>query len=79
MEDNQEKKVINLDPLKKGKRILLFLADYFIDFILGFLLFVVMVYPLGKVMTGFSAKKDVYNANLELRGQILIGSKIIHN
>ena len=79
MEDNQEKKVINLDPLKKGKRILLFLADYFIDFILGFLLFVVMVYPLGKVMTGFTAKKDVYNANLELRGQILIGSKIIHN
>ena len=79
MEENQEKKVINLDPLKKGKRILLFLADYFIDFILGFLLFVVMVYPLGKVMTGFSAKKDVYNANLELRGQILIGSKIIHN
>ena len=79
MEDNQEKKVINLDPLKKGKRILLFLGDYFIDFILGFLLFVVMVYPLGKVMTGFSAKKDVYNANLELRGQILIGSKIIHN
>ena len=79
MEENQEKKVINLDPLKKGKRILLFLGDYFIDFILGFLLFVVMVYPLGKVMTGFSAKKDVYNANLELRGQILIGSKIIHN
>ena len=79
MEDNQEKKVINLDPLKKGKRILLFLGDYFIDFILGFLLFVVMVYPLGKVMTGFSAKKDAYNANLELRGQILIGSKIIHN
>ena len=79
MEENQEKKVINLDPLKKGKRILLFLGDYFIDFILGFLLFVVMVYPLGKVMTGFSAKKDVYNANLELRGQILIGSKIIHS
>lgn len=79
MEENQEKKVINLSPLKKGKRVLLFLADYFIDFILGFLLFVVMVYPLGKVMTGFNAKRDVYNANLELRGRILIGNKIIHD
>lgn len=79
MEENQEKKVINLSPLKKGKRVLLFLADYFINFILGFLLFVVMVYPLGKVMTGFNAKRDVYNVNLELRGRILIGNKIIHD
>lgn len=79
MEENQGKKVINLSPLKKGKRILLFLADYFINFILGFLLFMVMVYPLGKVMTGFNAKRDVYNANLELRGRILIGNKIIHD
>ena len=79
MEENQEKKVINLNPLKKGKRVLLFLADYFINFILGFLLFVVMVYSLGKVVTGFNAKRDVYNTNLELRGRILIGNKIIHD
>lgn len=77
MEENQEKKVINLNPLKKGKRVLLFLADYFINFILGFLLFVVMCYPLGKLMTGYGSRQGVYSANLELRGKILIGNKII--
>ena len=72
MEENQEKKVINLVPLKKGKRILLFLADYFINFILGFLLFVVACYPLGKLMTGYTAKTNDYDTNLVNRGEILV-------
>ena len=79
MEENQEKKVINLIPLKKGKRILLFLADYFINFILGFLLFVVACYPLGKLMTGYTAKTNDYDTNLVNRGEILVHNKIIFN
>ena len=57
--DQQENNAVDIHPLKKGKRILLFLADFFIHFILSFLLFNVAVAPIGKVIT------DYENKNLE--------------
>lgn len=50
MENNQEKKVIELKPLSKWKRILLALGDYFIAFILSFVLFNLAIFPLAKVI-----------------------------
>lgn len=56
--DQQENNAIDIHPLKKGKRILLFLADFFINFILSFLLFNVAVTPIGKAITKYDNKND---------------------
>ncbi|MBO6261397.1 MAG: RDD family protein [Bacilli bacterium] len=51
-------KYVDIHPLTKGKRILVFLADFFIHFILSFLIFNIMVAPIGKVITNYEAKND---------------------
>lgn len=51
-------KYVDIHPLKKGKRILVFLADFFIHFILSFLIFNIMVAPIGKVITNYETKND---------------------
>jgi len=55
---SSEEKFVDIHPLKKGKRMLVFLADFFIHFILSFLIFNVMVAPIGKVITNYEAKND---------------------
>lgn len=50
MEEENKVKVINLNPLSKWKRILLFLGDYAITFILSFIFFNLAVFPLGKLI-----------------------------
>ena len=75
--NNSEKKVVNILPLKKGRRILLFLADFFINFIVAFLLFIVAVFPIGKAITGYSYKNANYVKNLNTRGQILQSSGLL--
>ena len=49
---------IDIHPLKKGKRILVFLADFFAHFILSFILFNVAAAPIGKAITNFNAKNE---------------------
>ena len=77
MEETVDKKVVNVLPLGKGKRILAFLADFFINFILAFLLFVIAAFPLGKVITNFNVKQTSYLQNLDQRAEVLIGSGLI--
>ena len=48
---SEEKKVIEITPLSKWKRILLFLGDYFITFILSFTLFNLLIFPVAKIIT----------------------------
>ena len=55
---NQDEKYVDIHPLKKGKRALVFLADFFIHFILSFLIFIIAVAPIGKAMTNFEDKND---------------------
>lgn len=50
MEEENKQKVIELKPLNKWKRFLLFLGDYFIAFILSFILFNLAVFPLAKII-----------------------------
>ena len=48
MEENTPK-IIDIKPLNKWKRILVFLGDYFISFIISFALFNVLLFPLAKI------------------------------
>lgn len=77
MEEVVEKKTINVLPLGKGRRILVFLADFFLNFILAFLLFVIAGFPLGKLVTGFNNKQETYLTNIDNRAEILIGNHIL--
>ena len=49
-EENNEKKVIDIKPLSKWKRILIFLGDYFATFIISFILFNLAIFPLAKLI-----------------------------
>ena len=49
---------IDIHPLKKGRRILVFLADFFIHFILTYLIFNIAAAPIGKVATNYEAKNE---------------------
>ena len=50
MEEENKQKVIELKPLSKWKRFLLFLGDYFLAFIFSFILFNLAVFPLAKII-----------------------------
>ena len=56
LENEQKEQGVDIHPLKKGKRILVFLADLFVHFILSFLFFNIAVAPIGKAITNFNAK-----------------------
>ena len=62
MGEIQEQKTVNVSPISKGKRILAFLADFFLLFIVTFVIFNVMVMPLGNLMTK-SSERQTRNDN----------------
>ena len=64
MENESKQTIIEISPISKIKRILIFLGDFFFNFMLGFLLFGVAVTPLGKVMTDYETKSQIF-ANCE--------------
>ena len=49
---------IDIHPLKKGRRVLIFLADFFMHFILSFLFFNIAVAPIGKAITNYKQNND---------------------
>ena len=49
---------IDIHPLKKGRRILVFLADFFLHFILTYLIFNIAAAPIGKAATNYNAKNE---------------------
>ena len=72
--NEEEKKVIELKPLGKWKRILLALGDYFIAFILSFVLFNLAIFPLGKLI----CKTQERNAEAE-RLQLTANNMLINS
>ena len=48
--EEKEQNIIELKPLSKWKRLLVFLGDYFVTFIFAFILFNLAVFPLSKIM-----------------------------
>ena len=79
MEENikEEKKEINVMPLGVGKRILCFLGDFFLNFVLAYILFNVMVLPLGRLMTSYTNRKEITETNLSIRSDIFKQNKIM--
>lgn len=78
-DEKNDKKIMNIYPIKKGRRMLVFLGDFFVNFMLSFLLFAVACLPLGKVFTKYNDKNNEYTNNLNLRADILYENQILFN
>ena len=62
MEEVQKAKTVTISPISKGKRVLAFLADFFLLFIVTFVVFNVVVMPLGNWITK-SSERQTRNDN----------------
>ena len=70
--------VINVFPISKGKRVLLFLADFFICFLISFLLFNVGSYPIGYTLIKYDSKQNESSeASLNINN-ILYGNELMY-
>ncbi|MBO4540578.1 MAG: hypothetical protein J5736_01190 [Bacilli bacterium] len=77
MNASKESGQVDVEPLSKGKRILVYLADLFLPLILCFFLFNIATVPLGKAMTGFDEKSQEATSYSQDVRDILVGSKIL--
>lgn len=73
----ENKKYLDIQPISKGKRILLYLGDFFINFILAFVFFGVAITPLGKVMTNYETKSQLFEKYEKERIDILYDNELI--
>ena len=76
-EEQNEKKILNVVPIKKGKRVLVFFADFFICFLVSFVLLNVMVMPIAQAATHFKERKNHQNKSLAMMHQILYENKVV--
>lgn len=70
--------VLEIAPIGKGKRTLLFFADFFLSFIAAFFLFNVAVAPLGYLITNYEAKGEESATYEHMKLDILYGHKLLY-
>lgn len=71
MEEESKENIIEIKPVSKWKRLLAFLGDYFIAFIIAFTLFNVAFFPLAKII--FNTQKQSEDAvTLEYKANNLL-------
>ena len=61
MEEENKESIIELKPLSKWKRFLIFFGDYFIMFIVSFVLFNLAVFPLAKIICDTQTRSEKAN------------------
>ncbi len=81
MDEKQESEVktnyVDLHPLKKGKRVLLFLADFFIVFFFAVSLFNIAVYPIGKAIANYDTQVTTLTTAQKARDSVLYGYELL--
>ncbi len=76
-EEKKEPQVLNVLPTTKGRRILTFLGDFFINFILSFIVFTAIVLPVGQKASNYWGRRDRVNESIYLRSEVLYGNKLL--
>lgn len=71
--------VVEISPLKVGKRILLFFVDFIISFILGFILLSAAVSPISKVIINIDKINDDISSLTHQRFEVFYNNKILLN
>lgn len=73
-----EPKVVEIEPLKKWKRFLVYLADLFLNFIFCFLLFNLFITPVGKAITGFNTLDKKHEETTEKMYSLLYKNNLVY-
>ena len=73
----EKKRIYEIKPLGKWKRFLLFFGDYFITFILSFILFNLAVFPLARVINNTEKKSKESEQYEETANNLLINQGIM--
>jgi len=68
---------LDIYPIKKGKRMLVFLADFFISFILTVFLFSFAVYPISKSVIGYDRLQEDIQSDIKNERQLLYDNKLV--
>ena len=77
MEQEVESKSVDISPITKGKRLLSFLADFFINFIITFVLFNVVVMPIGNLAADSNGREKRNNDAALKQFDILYNNKVM--
>lgn len=73
----EQKKEVEIFPLSKGKRIVAFLADFFLVFVISFAFFHLALYPLSAFSTNlYNEQEDCLKAQKD-RDQVLYGNSLL--
>lgn len=75
--ERKEKQRIIIAPISFGKRILLFLADFFFLFMIAFTLYNAAVLPLSRVITSYNKKVNNYVDDFNLKVDVLYENKLL--
>ncbi len=70
--------VIEIAPIGKGKRILLFFADFFLSFLMSFIIFNVAVTPIGYLITDYDTKSETSSTYENMKLDILYGRDLLY-
>ena len=73
----KENNIVDIFPLNKWKRFLVFLADFFVCFIMCFLLYNIAVMPIAKAVTGYSQKSTESANSMKAMHTVLYENKIL--
>ena len=79
MEEQVEQKFIDIHPLSKWKRLLVFLGDYFIAFILSFTLFNLVVFPSARIVSRTNEKNNQVIALEQKASKMLIDDGFLYS
>ena len=74
---NKEENVVEIHPLSKGRRALLFICDFFISFMFSVFFFSLAILPLGKVIINYDSLSKQSAEALKIRNEILFENDLL--
>jgi hypothetical protein len=74
---NTNSEMIDVYPIKKGKRILVYLADMLLNFVLSVLLFTAAIFPIARSISNYQADVDQANRNHHLMMDVLYDNNLL--
>lgn len=75
--EQEKQEYLNISPISKGKRILLYLADFFLNFFVAFFLFNLVAMPVGRALSQADKKQQESDKAAEVQFNIIYGTQVM--
>ena len=73
----EETNTVTIQPISKGKRLLTYLADFFLVFIAAFVVFNALLMPIGNLITDYNGRQKRNDDAAKAQFNILYGEKVM--